>query len=100
MFIPKVVRGCTEIVQILAVRSDPALSDWIEERGGEIFYTEGTEIAEITENGCQGQSIRELWSHKRKERQGGCRSLTKDGTSYRKEYHMLSRKSRQIVHII
>ena len=50
MFILKVVRGCTEIVQILVARSGPALSGWIEERGAGIFYTEGTEFAEVTEN--------------------------------------------------
>jgi len=32
-------------------RGDPAHSVWIEERGWEIFYTEGTEFAEVTENG-------------------------------------------------
>ena len=50
MFILKVVRDCTEIVQILVVWNDPAVSAWIEGRRTGIFYTEGTEFAEVTEN--------------------------------------------------
>jgi hypothetical protein len=81
VFILKVVRGCTEIVQIPVVRSDPALSDWIEERGGEIFYTEGTEFAEVTENWRLGTIDARTLEPRKEIAAGGCRSLTKDGTS-------------------